>query len=211
MRISELLGLICDDIDLARGAIHVRAQLSRARSGAPARRVPTKTRTSMRQIPLSPQLAAMLREHRHGSAFKAGGDWVFQTRNGTPLSQRNVQRRALAHAATVAGLRGAGCSLRFHHLRHTFASHLILDLGLDVVQVSRILGHASVSTTLDIYAHLFDEARHAADIRVRMARSAFASLLEPGDEGHVITLPAPASSPRGPLTARQRAALRCPT
>ena len=114
MEARARLGLIWDDIDLARGAIHVRAQLSRARRGTPARRVPTKTRTSMRQIPLSPQLEAMLREHHHGSAFKAGGDWVFQTRNGTPLSQRNVQRRALAHAATVAGLRGAGCSLRFH-------------------------------------------------------------------------------------------------
>ena len=43
------------------------------------------------------------------------------------------------------------CRRRHNHdLRHTFASHLIVDLGLDVVQVSRILGHASPSTTLDI-------------------------------------------------------------
>ena len=42
-----------------------------------------------------------------------------------------------------------------------------------------ILGHASPATTLDIYAHLFDEARHAADIRVRMSRSEFARILTP--------------------------------
>jgi hypothetical protein len=82
--------------------------------------------------------------------------------------------------------------LRFHDLRHTFASHLIIDLGLDVVQVSRLMGHASPSTTLNIYAHMFDEARHAADIRARMARSAFAGLLDADEEveRRVITLPA---------------------
>lgn len=153
----------------------------------------------------------MLRERRRGSAFRDGGDWVFATRNGTPLSQRNAQRSALARAATVAGLRTGGSPLRFHHLRHTFASHLIVDLGLDVVQVSRILGHASVSTTLDIYAHVFDEGRHAADIRARMAASAFAGLLEPDDDRKVITLPAAIAGDRGRLSARERAAIRWAT
>jgi integrase len=50
--------------------------------------------------------------------------------------------------------------LRFHDLRHTFASHLIIDLGLDVAQVSRILGHARITITLDIYTHHFEDARH---------------------------------------------------
>ena len=104
-----------------------------------------------------------------------------------------------------------GARLRFHDLRHTFASHLIIDLGLDVVQVSRILGHASPSTTLDIYAHVFDEARDAADIRARMSRSAFAGLLEEEDERKVITLPAVAGATSGPLSARQRAAIKWTT
>ena len=68
--------------------------------------------------------------------------------------------------------------LRLHDLRHTFASHLIVDLGLDVAQVSRILGHARASITLDTYTHLFDQAAHAADIRERMGRSTFGSLLD---------------------------------
>ena len=178
MRISELLGLLWEDIDFATGLVNVRAQLSRAHRGAPARRVPPKTPSANRGIPLVPQLADLLLAHRRASAFGAGGDWVFTTARGTPLGHRNVQRRALGRAARIAALdHGDWPPLRFHDLRHTFASHLILDLGLDVVQVSHILGHARVTTTLDVYSHLFDEARHAAEIRARMAASAFAQLL----------------------------------
>ena len=62
-------------------------------------------------------------------------------------------------------------------LLDTFASHLIVDLRLDVAQVSRILGHARPSITLDTYTHLFDQAAHADDIRARMVRSEFGGLL----------------------------------
>jgi integrase len=66
-----------------------------------------------------------------------------------------------------------------HDLRHTFASHLTVDLGLDVAQVSHMLGHARITITLDIDRHLFEDARHARDIRTRMAASPFAGLVEP--------------------------------
>ncbi len=64
-----------------------------------------------------------------------------------------------------------------HTFRDTFASHLILDLKLDVVQVSRQLGHARPSITSDTYAREFDQARHADDTRERMAESAFGRVL----------------------------------
>ena len=180
LRISELLGLTWDDIDFGQGVIHVRAQLSRAHRGAPPRRVRTKTEASVREIPLAAQLADLLREHRHRTPFAAGLDWVFVTTKGTPHSERNVTRRGLQRAARIAGVDDAsGPSLRYHDLRHTFASHLILDLGLDVVQVSRILGHASPTITLNVYTHLFDEARHMREIRSRMTASPFARLLDP--------------------------------
>ncbi len=90
-----------------------------------------------------------------------------------------MARRVLSRAADAARLNGDGWPpLRFHDLRHTFASHLIVDLGLDVAQVSRILGHARITITLDIYTHLFDDARHSREIRQRMAASQFASLLD---------------------------------
>jgi integrase len=180
LRISEMLALVWDDVDFAAGVIHVRAQFSRAHRGAPARRIAPKTPASVRDVPLVPQLARLLSAHRQQSRFARGEDWVFATARGTPYGHRNVSRRALGRAAQLAGLNDDGWPpLRFHDPRHTFASPLIIDLGLDVAQVSRILGHARISITPDIYTHLFKDARHARDIRTRMAASPFAGLLEP--------------------------------
>jgi integrase len=193
LRISELLGLVWDDVDLA-GVIHVRAQLSRAHRGVPARRVAPKTPAAVRDVPLVAQLAEVLREHRRCAAFNAGSDWVFAAGRGTPLGHRNVERRALQRAAQRGGLDGGNCPpLRFHDLRHTFASHLVLDLRLDPAQVSRILGRARATITLDVYTHLFDEARHTDEIRNQMAQSAFARLLaaasSTSDEARLVALP----------------------
>jgi integrase len=156
----------------------VRYQLSRAREDKAARRVRLKTAAAVREIPLLPQLGALLKQHKLASPHSRDSDYVFSTALGTPLSARNVERRGLGRASDRAGLNPEGLPrLRVHDLRHTFASHLIVDLRLDVAQVSRILGHARPSITLDVYTHLFDRAAHAADIRERMARSEFASLL----------------------------------
>lgn len=180
LRISELLGLIWADVDVAGGLIRVRAQLSRPHHGEPARRVATKTPASVRDIPLLPQLADRLAHHRRGTPFAVATDWVFATSRGTPYGVGNVAGRVLRRAADEAGLNESGVpGLRFHDLRHTFASHLIVDLGLDVAQVSRILGHASITITLGVYTHLFDDARHAREIRQQMATSDFAALLAP--------------------------------
>ena len=78
---------------------------------------------------------------------------------------RNVSRRCLGRAAQLAGLNDDGWPpLRFHDVRHTLASHLIVDLGLDVAQVSRLLGHAHHDHARR-YTHLFEDARHAKDVR----------------------------------------------
>jgi len=178
MRFSEVLALGWQDVDFAAGVIHVRHQLARARTGRPAHRMPPKTRAALREIPLLPQLAALLRQHKASCRFTAGPDYVFATRTGTPLLHRNVARRAFTRAVTDAGLQPDGTTrLRFHDLRHTYASHLIVDVRLDVAQVSRILGHARTSITLDTYTHLFEQAAHGADLRTQLARSEFAAIL----------------------------------
>jgi hypothetical protein len=102
---------------------------------------------------------------------------VFATGNGPPFLHHNVFKRVLRRAAVDAGLDGDDRRVRFHDLRHTFASHLIADIHLDVMQVSRIVGHARTSMTLDTYTHLFEEARHGADVRAELAKSEFANLL----------------------------------
>ena len=177
MRLSEVLALSWDDVDFAAGLIQVRHQLARGRRGVPPHRIPPKTRASLREIPLLPQLAAVLRAHKRSSRFTASSDYVFTTSHGTPFLHHNVSKRVLRRAAVDAGLDIDGRRVRFHDLRHTFASHLIIDIRLDVVQVSRILGHARTSMTLDTYTHLFEEARHGADVRAELAKSQFANLL----------------------------------
>lgn len=135
-------------------------------------------------MPLVEQLSHLLAAHKQTSPFVAHTDWVFATSRGTPQGQRNVAQRVLKRAADAAHLNEDGWPpLRFHDLRHTFASHLIVDLGLDVAQVSRIMGHAGITITLDIYTHLFDDARHSREIRRRMAVSQFAGLLNLNREG----------------------------
>lgn len=131
----------------------------------------------MREIPLLPQLAAILRQHKHGAGFTSGSDYVFATSRGTAFLHRNVSKRVLRRAAADGGLDRDGRRVRFHDLRHTFASHLIMDIRLDVAQVSRMLGHARTSMTLDTYTHMFEKARHGADVRAQLARSEFANLL----------------------------------
>ena len=166
----------------AQCALGLGHQLSRATTSRPARLVPLKTDAGAREIVLLPQLAELLRGHHVSELVKGYGqsqDYVFTTEVGSPFYGRNVSVRGLDKAADRAGLNGEDrARVSMHHLRHTFASHLILDLKLDVVTVSRQLGHARPSITSDVYAHLFDQARHAEDIRQRMAESDFGKLLE---------------------------------
>jgi integrase len=94
-----------------------------------------------------------------------------------PLYYRNLIR-GLRLALTKAGLDGEGqLRLRFHDLRHTYASLLIAH-GLNVVFISHQLGHASPSFTLEVYGGLFDRAEHARRARDKL-EAAFGAMLTP--------------------------------
>ena len=108
-----------------------------------------------------PSLAQLLDEHRGSTRHCRPTDAVFATLTGNPRYYRNVTRRGLQVAIERTGINDNGePNLRFHDLRHTFASLLIAQ-GLNVVFVSRQLGHASPSFTLNVYGGLFDRAEHA--------------------------------------------------
>ena len=81
---------------------------------------------------------------------------LFAQADGSPLSPDNLSRD-WRRACRSLGLP----VVMFHALRHTHASALIAS-GLDVVQVSRQLGHASPAVTLRVYAHLFKKVDSAA-------------------------------------------------
>jgi integrase len=148
LRQSELLGLRWRNIDFVDELIHVRSALDRQR-----RDVHPKTPNAVRDVVLMPDLAQALRQHQMESPFSGPDHFVFTTKLGTPLHWANVSKRALKPALKKAGIQ----PLRWHDLRHTFASLLIAG-SANVVFVSRQLGHSSSDITLRVYAHLFDRA-----------------------------------------------------
>ncbi len=179
LRVMELLGLCWSCLDFERGVITVRHQLTRGSKASPAKLIELKTRGARRDVVLLPELAVLLREHRR-VAFQRGlareQDWVFTTREGTALNYRNLAQRGLTKAADRAGLNGDGQpTLTLHDLRHTFGSHLVRQ-GADVVTVSRQMGHARPSITLDVYSHEFAAVQHQASVAAKLT-GAFGGIL----------------------------------
>jgi integrase len=170
LRQGELLGLTWADCDLDAGLLRVRKQLDRH-----GNRVEPKTAQAVREVGLMPALVRMLHAHREAALARGltkPSDFVFASETGTPMHYRNCTRRGLDVAVEAAGPDG----LRFHDLRHTFASLLIAQ-GSNVVFVSRQLGHSSPQVTLTVYAHLFDRAEHGQRAKDAMEAS-FGNLLE---------------------------------
>ena len=107
MRISEAAGLRWRDVDFVGGEIVVTLQLSRPREGRAVQLVPVKTQASVRSVPIFPAVEEMLVRRLEVEQQAGRGrddDFVFCTRRGTPLQQRNVARRGVAAAGAAAGL-----------------------------------------------------------------------------------------------------------
>jgi integrase len=122
---------------------------------------------------LIPQLAKTLKEHYMASPRKQPTDFLFLAPNGRGRDQRSTAR-AVERTFKRGKLDGQGLSSR--NLRHTFASLLIVGVRLDPVAVAAQLGHTNPATTLRVYAHLFDRAKHADEAREALA-SGFGHLL----------------------------------
>ena len=150
LRRGELLGLKWEDVDLQNGIIHVRRQV--ARVDGEVKELPLKTKNSYRNISISQDAVAMLTEmEAHRSS-----DYVFPSSTGGPISPDSVNNM-LHRVLKRAGLP----SIRFHDLRHTFAT-LALQNGVDIKTVSGMLGHFSAGFTLDTYAHVTTSAQKEA-------------------------------------------------
>jgi integrase len=145
LRIGEALGLTWADIDYDAGLVRVHRQLSRRRE----HRKP-KTAAGKRDVILAPALARALRERWLASRYKAGTDFVFADTLGRGLDYRDVGE-GFRQAVRSAGLARDGKRLSLHSLRHGYAS-LLIAKGLNVVFVSRQLGHANPNVTLEVHA-----------------------------------------------------------
>ena len=165
LRRGEVLGLRWDDVDLDESRLQVRHSLSWPRGGKPEL-LPPKTAASRRVIPIDRGTAETLRQHRRRQAAErlaAGPDWrnlnlVFCTRQGSYVEQKVVEGRLAALE------KGSGVpAIRFHDLRHTHATLLLRQARRSIKEVSERLGHANVTVTLQLYAHVL------ADQHVEMA------------------------------------------
>jgi integrase len=112
------------------------------------RQVPGAPKTGERTVTLTKRLAEVLDEHMKRYPNRQG--YVFGAVGGGPLRRTNFMRRRFRTAVKRAGL----APLRFHDLRHT-ASALAIAAGAHPMEIKTRLGHASITTTLNVYGHLF--------------------------------------------------------
>src|SRR5262249_320372 len=156
MRRGELLALRWQDVDLDGATLKVERALEQTKRGGLVFKAP-KTRYGRRTITLPPSIVTELRAQRKSQAEqrlalglgKAPEDsLVFAAWDGSTRSPNALTKEwALV-------MKAAGIKATFHSLRHTHASTLIAS-GLDVLTISRRLGHGSPAITLGVYGHLF--------------------------------------------------------
>lgn len=157
LRIGEGLGLTWADVDYENGLIRVHRQLTRHRVHGPL-----KTPAGKREVMLAPAILKLLRERWLASTFKQPHQLVFCNSKGRGRDYRHVGAH-FRTAIDTAGITAPG-RLSLHSLRHGYAS-LLISRGLNVVFVSRQLGHANPNVTLEIYTHLFERKDHGATAR----------------------------------------------
>lgn len=160
MRIGELCALRFSDVDFDKGVIHITktveriAKLSGMESNSKMEtkliESTPKTKNSRRDVPITPKLKKMLK------AFSAVSKPEYYISSGSihccePRTFRN-------QAARLIEASGVSPVLKFHALRHTFASTLI-ENHIDPKTVSSILGHSDVSITLNLYVHPSDKVK----------------------------------------------------
>lgn len=135
LRVTELISLTLDEINLREGSLRVFGKGSKERL-----------------IPLGEEAIAWLESYlKTARPLLLGGqpgDILFPSQRGTPMTRQTFWHRIKLHAQ-VAGIR---TSLSPHTLRHAFATHL-LNHGADLRTVQMLLGHTSLSTT-QIYTHV---------------------------------------------------------
>jgi len=159
MRLGEIFGLSWDSVDVKQGIIYVKRALVTSRAGINFEK--PKTKASCRQIPLSADIASEIKKYKALQDWRKnllGDQWstlnlvitgefggVFNTSNFTSRYYKPLLKKI-----------GAPEGFKFHDLRHTHATLLLLK-GIPVKVVSERLGHSTVAMTQDTYAHVLPE------------------------------------------------------
>jgi integrase len=160
LRQGELLGLKWTDVDLKGRRLSVRRALKVTDHGLDFG--PPKNKASRRSVPLTKTAVAALRAHRtrqNEERLRLGDLWqdqdlLFPNRVGKPLDHNNFYYREYKPLLRRAGLGDEGFT--FHSLRHTFATELFNQRKRPKI-IQSLLGHSSITQTMDTYSHLLDD------------------------------------------------------
>jgi integrase len=163
LRQGELLALKWEDVEIEEAVLRVRRTLTR--SGGKVDIGSPKTPNSRRSVGLTSRAVEALRAHlarqlaemeEKGTLYRPGG-LVFANEVGGIINPSNLRNRHFARLLKRAGLP----KIRFHDLRHTCAT-LLLSRNVNPKIVSEMLGHSSISVTLDTYSHVLPTMRDSA-------------------------------------------------
>ena len=155
MRRGEILALKWRDLNLKTGELHISRQVLKV-NGRVLISTP-KTKSSNRMILLPPEMLELLAELK----TRTDSEWIFPS----PLDLSQPRHPAAVYHRFQKILERANCKrVRFHDLRHTFATHALAS-GVDAKTLSGILGHTQASFTLDTYTHVTgDMQKRASEI-----------------------------------------------
>ena len=156
MRRGEILGLQWKDVNFATGELHIKRQV--VKKGAQTQITKPKTKSSIRTILLPPGMVEILAELKKNATC----DWVFPS----PVKEGEPRNPDSLYGRFQKILKRAQCKkVRFHDLRHTFAT-MALENGMDIKTLSAMIGHISAETTLNIYSHITDTMQRQAAVKI---------------------------------------------
>lgn len=156
-RQGELLGLKWGDVDRKNNQVHIQRTFTKGQF------FPTKTKASNRKIDLGPKVMTELKKWKLACP-KSELDLIFPNEAGRPMNYSNMMNRHFKPALKAAGLP----EIRFHDLRHIYAS-LLIEQGENIKYVQSQLGHSSPTVTLNVYAHLMKPTNQDAAYRLENA------------------------------------------
>jgi integrase len=147
LRLGEVLALRWASIDFPGHRLSVTHSLWRDKLVKP------KTEASVRSIHLPATLVKVLLSHKHVSPFTGSEDFVFCKRDGAPFDPNFLRKKVLYPAMDSAGIQRKARAHGFHMFRHSAGSIVHAKTG-NLKLAQKLLGHARISTTSDIYVHV---------------------------------------------------------
>ena len=152
MRRGEIVALQWEDLNMQTGELHICRHATTVHGNIQI--TTPKTKSSIRTVILPPEIVKILAEYKK----RVNSRWMFPS----PVKEDVPRHPSSIRKILERTLERAECKhIRFHDLRHTFATTALAN-GMDVKTLSAIIGHISSETTLNIYTHITDNMQRSA-------------------------------------------------